>query len=420
MTQTERQLESINQWKHAKGKGTIVAPTGAGKTNIALLTINALLKKYPYIRILVVVPTTTLKNQWQTHVDDRGFSFSVEIEVINTVIRHKYTCDFMVLDEIHRYSADTFAEVFKCVNYKLVMGLTATFERLDGKEKTTAKYCPIVDEITKYECLVNGWISDYKEYQVLIDVDDIEEYKNYNKEFQQHFEFFQFNFDLAMSMCRKGDGWKYKLKYRDELYKGNDENKKKEILSQINYHSAGLMRTLQKRKAFINNHPKKIEIAKKIMEARGDAKIITFSNNVKMAEALENGNFVYTGKTSKKKGRAMIDDFLNGKIKHLHSVKKLDEGFDDSDVSVGIILGTDSSEIKAVQRRGRVIRRSKFKNAEIFYLIINNSVESKWFKNSHKKDSDYITINEKGLEQVLDGKQPDLYKPKIGEIMFRF
>ena len=48
----------------------------------------------------------------------------------------------------------------------------------------------------------------------------------------------------------------------------------------------GLMRTMHKRKAFINNHPKKIEIAKKIMEARPNSKIITFSNNVKMAEAL--------------------------------------------------------------------------------------------------------------------------------------
>lgn len=36
----------------------------------------------------------------------------------------------------------------------------------------------------------NDLISDYKEYQVLIDVDSIEDYKNLNKEYLQHFEFF--------------------------------------------------------------------------------------------------------------------------------------------------------------------------------------------------------------------------------------
>ena len=122
------------------------------------------------------------------------------------------------------------------------------------------------------------------------------------------------------------EGWKSKLAYRDELYKGNDESKKKETLQNINYHSAGFMRTMTKRKSFINNHPKKIEIAKKIMEARPDAKIITFSNNVQMAESLENGNYVYTGKTSKKRASDMIEKYLSGEINHLHSCKKLIEG----------------------------------------------------------------------------------------------
>ena len=53
--------------------------------------------------------------------------------------------------------------------------------------------------------------------------------------------------------------------------------------------------------------------------------------------------------------------------------------FDAPDASVGIILGTDSSETKARQRRGRVIRKYGDKRAEIFYLIINDTIESKWF-----------------------------------------
>ena len=36
------------------------------------------------------------------------------------------------------------------------------------------------------------------------------------------------------------------------------------------------------------------------------------------------------------------------------------------------------------------------------------------------ENKNYITIDEKGLEQILKGEQPDLYKPKVGELMFRF
>ena len=188
----------------------------------------------------------------------------------------------------------------------------------------------------------------------------------------------------------------------------------------INYHSIRFMQTMQQRKSFINNHPKKIEIAKKIIESRSNKKIITFSNNVQMAESICNGEFVYTGKTSKKKGRVMLDDFISGKINILNSCHKLNEGLDVPDISVGIILGTDGSETKARQRRGRTVRKYGNKQAEIFYIIIKDTVESKWFQTSHKNDKNYITIDERGLEQVLRGEQPDLFRPKIGEIMFRF
>lgn len=325
MTRTERQQEAIKKWVAAKGKGTLVMPTGLGKTYTSIMAIKAVLKKYPNLRVLVVVPTTALRDQWVNEIDTHSLTFNVEVQIINTVVKHQWSCDFLVIDEAHRLGADQFRLVFECVKYKLILGLTATFERLDGKHTIIQKYCPIVDEISLLEAQANGWISQYKEYQVLIDVDDIDVYKEYNRQWTEHFEFFQFDFGLAMKMVGS-EGWKAKLAYRDTIYKGNDEEKKKQILNAINYHAMGFVRTMTQRKAFINNHPKKIEIAKKIMDARPNSKIITFSNNVKMAESLDNGNYVYTGKTSKAKGRVMVDDFLAGKINHLHSCKKLDEG----------------------------------------------------------------------------------------------
>jgi superfamily II DNA or RNA helicase len=116
----------------------------------------------------------------------------------------------------------------------------------------------------------------------------------------------------------------------------------------------------------------------------------------------------------------MIEKYLSGQINHLHSCKRLIEGFNDPATSVAIILGMDSSERRATQARGRVIRKTTSnKQAEIFNIVIKDSQETKWYKDSHK-NSNYITIDEQGLEQVLRGEQPNLYKPKLGEIMFRF
>ena len=68
----------------------------------------------------------------------------------------------------------------------------------------------------------------------------------------------------------------------------------------------------------------------------------------------------------------------------------------------------------------RTVRKEDDKIAEVFYLIINNTVESKWVKNNHKTDKNYITIDEKGLDQVLRGEIPTTTVQKPRELMFRF
>jgi ERCC4-related helicase len=143
------------------------------------------------------------------------------------------------------------------------------------------------------------------------------------------------------------------------------------------------------------------------------------SNNVAMAEKIEGGKFVYSGQDSKKKGRIKIEEFQKATSGHLHTIRKADEGLDIKGLSIAIILGLDSSKTKATQRRGRAIRFEEGKNAEIFNIVINNTVECEWFKNSHKGDK-YITIDEKGLEQVLKGEEPTEYKKPIQRFTFRY
>lgn len=351
MTRDERQEIARVKWIKSRCKGTLVQPTGCGKTTSALKCLKSVINKYPSMRILVVVPTDNLKNQWRQQLDNWGMEFNADVQVINTVVKHNWTIDILVLDECHRYAASTFQQVFKTVNYKYILGLTATFERLDGKQEIVSKYCPVIDEITLLEAKLNNWIASYKEYLVILDTDDIDIYKEYNKSFISSFESFNFDWNLAMS-CIGPKGFIERAKYRDKLCPNGSEEQRKNLFKSITFNSMNFMRMIQKRKAYINNHPKKIEIARKIIEARSNSKIITFSNNIKMAESIGMNGQVYTGKDSKAKARANLEDFNNAKIGLIHSVSKLNEGADIKGLSVAIILGLDSSEIKAVQRRG--------------------------------------------------------------------
>lgn len=414
----ERQEICRVKWIKNKCKGTLVQPTGCGKTISALKCLKSVINKYPDMRILVVVPTDNLKVQWKQQLDSWGMEFNTDVQIINTIIRRDWDVDILVLDELHRYAADTFAKVFEKVEYKYILGLTATFERLDGKHELLSKYCPIVDIITQEEAAINGWVSPYKEYLVLIDVDNLEDYLHYNKEFQEHFEFFGYDFNLALSMLGP-KGFINRSKLRDERCPNGTEEQRKALFKSITYHATAFMRCIQSRKAFINNHPRKVEIARRIIEARPNSKIITFSNNIKMAESIGMGGKVYSGKDSKKKGRITLEEFQKGDFPVIHSIAKLNEGADIKGLSVAIILGLDSSETKAVQKKGRVIRKEGNKQAEIFNIVIANTIETKWFQNSHKTSS-YTIIDEQGLNDVLAGKEPKPYVKKIKDFTFRF
>ena len=386
------------------------------KTRLGTDIIQSFVKKRPQIRCLIVVPTQNLKDQWVGILHNLELDFNTEVVVINTAAKHTYTCDFLIVDEIHTSVAPTLISIFENIQYKYLLGLTATFERLDERHELLKKYCPIVDSISDLEALANGWVSPYKEYQVLIDVDNIQELKDMNTAFNREFSFFNYDFNLAMNMTKD---YRNQLKLRDQMCPNGTQQQKSDVLKAIKLHSAQFMRLIHARKKFINEHPKKLEIARKIIEARPNAKIITFSKTIAMAEQIGMDGKVFSGKNTKKKNRLTIEEFHNGDFKVLHTVEAANAGLDIPGLSVAIMLGIDSAKLKAQQRKGRVIRQELGKQAEIFNIIINNSAELQWFQKSHT-GSDYITIDEEGLNDVLNGIEPKPYKKKLKNFAFRF
>ena len=293
--------------------------------------------------------------------------------------------------EAHTTAAASLRSVFENCNPTFILGLTATYERLDGQEKEVLdKYCPPCDEITIQEAMDNGWLSPYKEYRILIDV-DLTEYNNANRSFMSNFAVLNFDFNLGMMLCSNP------IKLNQYAAKiGMKSNDLKKVVYAWN-------KALQFRKSFIINHPKKLEIAKKIIEARKDKKIITFNSSVKQCEEYGDGYIVHS-KNTKKKNQAIIDEFSKMPSACLHSVKMLEAGLNVPDINVGIAVGFTSSKISAVQTRGRCLRFEPNKEAEFFTIILKGTQEEKWAKKAAEGLS-YIEIDESELDLILDNKK---------------
>jgi len=406
-----RQKTCVDNWVKNKCIGTIVAATGFGKTNIGLMAISRFLAKNPTRKVLIVVPSDPIKLQWENKLKESNLNAEVKTMYITSHLEGE--CDLLVIDEVHKIAAPTLYSTFENIKYKIILGLTATFERLDGRDILLSKHAPVIDEVTVTESIENNWLSDYREYLVLITPEDIEDYNKINKEFIEHFSYFDYNFNTAMKMATD---WKARANLARQKCSSPDDFKS--INKQILIHAMGFSRTLQARKKYINNHPKKIELTNLILENRQNRKCITFSATISMAEKIKYGK-VYSGKDSAKKGRTTLAEFINQDTGVVNSISKLNEGFDDPSLSVAVILGMNSSKTVKKQRLGRVLRHQEGKTVEIFNLVLKGTVEEQWFYNSTSSDK-YITIDEDNLQLVLNGKKPNIKKNRENKMLFRF
>ncbi len=188
------------------------------------------------------------------------------------------------------------------------------------------------------------------------------DYRQWDKKFNNAFAYFNFDFTLAMNCATKVMA---RQKYAKLLGVKTNE---------VTTMAMSFMKAMRERKNFVMSHPHKMEIARKIIEARKDKKIITFSATIKDAESIGDG-FVLHSKKSKKDNQKTIDAFNAVNSGVLHSSHAADAGVDVKGLTVGIILATNSSTTTKVQRSGRVARFEPGKKAEMFTLIIRGTQE---------------------------------------------
>ena len=391
MDKTQRQRLGVQKWINNRGNGIWVWSTGVGKSYGALMACVKLLKVRPNAKILISVPTTLLKEQWLKDVAKTKFFNNVTVEVINTILKKTWNVDLLIIDELHTAVSEQSIKIFELVKYDFFLGLTATLERLDGREELLSLYTKVIDVITTEEAIKNGWLSPFRYYKVLIDVDDIEEYYLLNQKFNSVFAFFNFDFSFAMKCATD---WKFRNSY---AYKMGYDTK------QVLKFAMSWMQLLQKRKKFVMSHPKKFEIAKKIIEARKDKKIITFSATIKDAESLKVGYTLHS-KKKKKENTETIALFKSLPSGVLNTSKAANAGLDCPDINCEIRISGNSSGIDAKQILGRGLRFVNNKITEVFTLVVRGTNEEAWFNKAHVGIS-YITINEAQLDLVLNGEE---------------
>ncbi len=234
------QQKIVQKWVSHKGVGTVVGPTGFGKSYIGILTVQSMNNRYPDRTTIIIVPTQELKNQWNEHI----LSFSlknVEVLIINSAIKKRSTCHLLILDEVHRYAATTFKKVFSQISYKFIQGLTATFEREDKKHYIIEEYSPVIYKMSVKEAKKKSYISEFDIFNLAVHMTDKDryEYDKLNDTFNYYFSWFEHDFHRV------------KLCLNDNTYANHYAAKRGIDVGEVKVKAVNFFRTMGKRKRFL-------------------------------------------------------------------------------------------------------------------------------------------------------------------------
>ena len=362
MNRDKRQILGLRKWSECSFRGIAQYPTGFGKTYTAIRAIIGMIKRKDIESVLVVVPTITLKEQWEKELDKNNINIA-EVYVINTAVKKNRECDLLILDEVHRYAAETFKRIFGQCGYKYILGLTATLQREDGLHDIILKYIKVFDTISIEEALKNDWISPYKIYNIEVPFDKKEgdAYKKANNNFRYY----------AMQLGG-GDSFKTAkvwISSSDVIERGK---------------AAAYYNSMRSRKKLCLNNSNKISAVKTIIDLFPDRNGLTFSANTSFADSLQkvlgDVSMTFHSKLTKKAQDTVMKTFKDKrtKVRIINTCKALNEGLDVPECSIGIVAGSNSTALTFIQQLGRVVRHIPGKQALFINLYTPDTQEEKW------------------------------------------
>ena len=354
------QREAVEAWGQSGDRGTVVLPTGSGKSFVAELII-ALMKR----PTLIVAPTLDLVGQWY---DLLKLAFNEEIGIIGgghhqierfTVTTYdsahihlpKYGDRFalLIFDEVHHLPAPAYLEACKASMAPFRLGLTATLEREDGRESLLDHYLGPVVYRQNITMLSGDFLSEYETIRLLIELSE-EDQKIYKESREEYLQFLR---DEDISMGGYG-GWQKFLKLAARSKRGR---------------SAFLAH--QRAKKIAHGAESKMNALEDILKKERGRRTIIFSNDNATAYKVSKRYLVpcITHQTPVKERRALIKAFGEGVLPVIATSRVLNEGVDIPSAEVAIVLSGTGTVREHVQRLGRILRPAESKKAVLYELV---------------------------------------------------
>ncbi|QLG51151.1 DEAD/DEAH box helicase family protein [Natrinema halophilum] len=355
--------------------GVLELPTGSGKTVIALKAIERIAAP-----TLVVVPTIDLLEQWERELErefDRpigrfgGGEQRFEPITVSTYdsaylksdsVGDRFGC--VIFDEVHRLGAEGYRDIARLLAAPARLGLTATFERLDGAHEVIEDIVGPVVHRVDVEALAGDHLADYdiRRLEVSLSPEEREEYERNQDVFSSY---------LAKSNIELRSGSDYQTLVKRS---GNDPEARKALLAR------------QRAREIMLSSETKLETLAEILDDHRDERVIVFTAHNDLAYDVSERFLIpaITHQTDSvvRDGRSereyVLDRFRDGEYTRLVTTNVLDEGIDVPEASVGVILSGSGSEREFRQRLGRILRpKANGGRAVLYEIIAENTSEER-------------------------------------------
>jgi len=367
------QKDALTAWGKAHGRGVVVLPTGAGKTVVALMIMEAM-----QVTTLVVVPTIDLMHQWHDGIKDKfgldaeqvgmvggGFKNARPITVItydSAAMPKRDLSDYglLIFDEAHHLPSTSYRTIATRADAPFRLGLSATLERSDGRHDLIVPLVgPTVFERQPQTLARDKHIADYKAERVSIDLTDDE----------------QVRYDQLTSEF----SW-YMASNRTKLMMTGAANLFEALIRSAGYDPAArqALRSHREARMLAMNAERKIQAVETLLTRHVNDKVIVFSEwNVIVNELSRRLCLpAITYRTHADERRDILDKFRAQKYSKLVTGRVLNEGVDVPDANVAIVVSGSSTTREYIQRLGRVLR-PKPGHANLYELVSRGTSEVK-------------------------------------------
>lgn len=387
------QAEALDSWHRSQCQGVVEAVTGAGKTMIGITAAFEAFRQG--VKVLVLVPTAELQNQWQQRLletlpqaevgtlgngrSDSLKSCDILVAIINSATREsllqEHSQGLLIADECHRYAAKTFAKALRS-EFKYRLGLTATYKRPDNANALMLDpyFGGVVFQMWYDRALADGVIAQFDIAFVGVPLTDSERgtYK-----------------ETSATVSKLGMSLKTKLNLQDSSFEQfikavQQLAARKHDRSPAVFMARKYLDAVVKRQAVLTNAKNKMAvldgISPVISESRGTLVFSqTVNSSTEAAQLLTRAGIETRAVSSESKPherRGAMQLFASGIAKVLCAPRILDEGIDVPDSDLAVVLSGSKQPRQTIQRLGRIIRRkSDGRHGRFVVLYARNTIE---------------------------------------------